>query len=145
MLHPQNQWMLLTCFIRLSLAWRIGGGKFRTNWFFPSLQSMRNTDCVKVQTIWIYTSKWSGCTTNMFVICLPSREKCLNIQRECFVSPVVNPHCPSPLGYLEGIHLVLLWLPLYKYNISLLLISYVYVHLCSLWCSAPLYLTQFNS
>lgn len=81
----------------------------------------------------------------MFVICLPSREKCLNIQRECFVSPVVNPHYPSPLGYLEGIHLVLLWLPLYKYNISLLLISYVYVHLCSLWCSAPLYLTQFNS
>lgn len=57
---------------------------------------MRNTDCVKVQTIWIYISKWSGCTTNTFVICLPSREKCLNIQRECFMPPVVNPHYLPP-------------------------------------------------
>lgn len=57
---------------------------------------MRNTDCVKVQTIWTYTSKWSGCTMNMFVICLPSREKCLNIQRECVMSPVVNPPYASP-------------------------------------------------
>lgn len=64
--------------------------------FFRSLQSMRNTDCVKVRTIWIYTSKWSGCTTNMFVICLPSREKCLNIQRECSLPAVVNPHYLLP-------------------------------------------------
>lgn len=71
--------------------------------FFPSLQSMRSTDCVKVQTIWIYTSKWSGCTMNMFVICPPSREKCLNIQRECVMSPVVNPHYLPPCVTLRAV------------------------------------------
>lgn len=97
MLHPQHPCILQTCFISPSHAWCGYSGQFRPNCFFsPSLQSTRNTDCVKVRTIWIYTSKWSGCTMNMFVICLPSREKCLNIQRECFKSPVVNPHYLFP-------------------------------------------------
>lgn len=102
--------ILWTCFIKPSRAWCSDSGKSRSNCFFPSLQSMRSTDCVKVQTIWIYTSKWSGCTMNMFVICLPSREKCLNIQRECVMSPAVNPGYAS-LCYLESGHLVLQWLP----------------------------------
>lgn len=108
MLHPRHSCILQTCFISPSCAWCGDSGEFRPNCFFsPSLQNMRNTDCVKVRTIWIYTSKWSGCITNMFVICLPSREKCLNIQRECFMSPVVNPHYLLPfvtlvVGWLFG-------------------------------------------
>lgn len=94
MLHLQHPCILQTCFISPYCAWCGDSGEFRPNYFFffCSLQSTRNTDCVKARTIWIYTSKWSGCTTNTFVICLPSREKCLNIQREfsasCSKSPL---------------------------------------------------------
>lgn len=144
MLHPENHCILLTYFITPSCPWHSDNGKRRPNCLFPSSQSTRNTDCVRARTIWIYTSKWSGCTTNMFVICLPSREKCLNIQRECALSPLVNPHYTSSLVILRADS----WFSygcLYINTPFIHSFFSVYMYLSSPLCSVLLFFKQINT
>lgn len=49
-----------------------------------SFQSMRSIACVKVQTIWTYTLRWSGYTTSTARSYLLSRNMYQNIQRKSF-------------------------------------------------------------
>lgn len=50
-----------------------------------NIQSTRSTACVRVQTIWTSTSRWSGSIMNTARSCPLSKSMYQNIQRKCIL------------------------------------------------------------
>lgn len=68
------------------------GGRFKVGlsikFFFLlfDIQSTRSTACVRVQTIWTSTSRWSGSIMNTARTCPLSRSTYRNIRRKCLIN-----------------------------------------------------------
>ncbi len=82
------------------------------SFFLFDIQSMRSTACVKVQIIWICTSRWSGSIMNTARNCPLSRSMYLNIQRKYLRQHLHLSSCISPLRQRDSFCLLVFVLQL---------------------------------